>query len=55
MFLVTICVMNFLHYTPEYFKSIPVTLGDSSTSIIAEDIAIPEDRDFPGVPERLVK
>ena len=55
MFLVTICVMNFLNYTPEYFKSIPVALGESNPSIIAEDIAIPEEEDFTDVPGRPVK
>ena len=55
MFLVTICVINFLNYTPGYFKSIPVTFGNSNPSIIAEDTAIPEEGDFTDVPERLVK
>jgi hypothetical protein len=55
LFLVTICVINFLNYTPGYFKSIPVTFGNSNPSIIAEDTAIPEEGDFTDVPERLVK
>jgi hypothetical protein len=55
MFLLTICVMNFLNYTPEYFKSIPITFSASNPSIIAEDIAIPEEEDFTDVPGRPIK
>ena len=55
MFLLTICVMNFSNYTPEYFKSIPITFSASNPSIIAEDIAIPEEEDFTDVPGRPIK
>ena len=27
MILLAICIMNFLNYTPEYFKSIPITFS----------------------------
>ena len=47
--------MNFLNYTPEYFKSIPITFSASNPSIIAEDIAIPEEEDFTDVPGRTIK
>jgi hypothetical protein len=55
MFLLTICVMNFLDYTPEYFKSIPITFSASNSSIIAENVAIPEEEDFTDVPGRPIK
>ena len=52
--MLAICVMNFLNYTPEYFKSFPITFSSSNPSIIADNDAIPEGEDFTNVQGRPV-
>jgi hypothetical protein len=41
--LFVICIMNYLDYVPEPFRSFPIKFGSSQQSVIADFVATPED------------
>jgi hypothetical protein len=43
MILLAICIMNYLDYRPEPFRSLPAMFGSSQQSVVADSVATPED------------